>query len=125
MDYWTAYSRQLNEAAEAVSQQATSPDEDQSQGREWLDATSESIDAYLRSPLFLGLLKNHLDTLIELKRQSNALGEVARAGDADAVCSSVSRRLGELEATLTDHLGRLDQRLNAVEQKLDKLGGPP
>lgn len=129
MDYWTAYSRQLNEAAEAVSQRASSSEEDQTQGREWLDAASESIDAYLRSPLFLGLLKNHLDTLIALKQQSNALGEMAAAtgglSSDTRGASEIVRCLGHLESTLADRLSRLEQRFDAVERKLDALGGPP
>ncbi|WP_425395640.1 hypothetical protein [Aeoliella sp.] len=127
MDYWAAYTRQLNEAAELVSQSEGTADEDKSQDREWLDAASESIDAYLRSPLFLGLLRNHLSTLIELKRQSNALGQVSNASGAQAEsggADEIVRRLGELEAVLNRSLGRIEQRLEAVEQKLDNLEGP-
>ncbi|MCO6043239.1 hypothetical protein NG895_04915 [Aeoliella sp. ICT_H6.2] len=129
MDYWTAYTRQLNEAAEAVSQQACPAADEQSQGREWLDAASKSIDAYLRSPLFLGLLKSHLDTLIELKRQSNALGQMATAapqGKAEASgAAQVGCRLDELSAMLVEQLSRIEKRLEAVEKKLDNSGGPP
>ncbi|HVT26791.1 MAG TPA: hypothetical protein VHE81_02125, partial [Lacipirellulaceae bacterium] len=90
--------------------------------RRWFDALSKSMDAFMRSPLFLQGVKHNTDTAAKLKRQADdVMTEIARnaniptAGDI----SGLFERLHSVEETILSRLARIEERLDAIEDKVE------
>jgi len=73
--------------------------------REWLDVLDRHSDAYLRSPLFLHMLKAQVTALIQARRQ------------AETSPVSLSERLDDVEAALQSRLASIERRLEILERR--------
>ena len=99
LDFWESSAKTWAQAARDSASQTPPP-----VPREFLNAAGEAAEAYLRSPLFLQLLKQHIDTLIELKEWGS---RVDKPPESPPPMDEVLARLAQME-----------QRLAAVEQQL-------
>jgi hypothetical protein len=79
------------------------------------------MDAYMRSPVFLQAMKHNADMVVKVKRQADDLAtEVARnaniptAGDI----SGLFERLHSVEEVILSRLGRIEEKLQAIEQQI-------
>ena len=83
--------------------------------QQWLDTLSQTTDAYLRSPLFLQMLKTHIETLVRTK-QSSTLHQ-------DATCAAGSQMAESIRA-MRSQMDQLGQQLDAVETMLRRTLDP-
>ena len=88
---------------------------------EWLESLGQSLDRFMRTPVFLEALKQTLKRMIDLKVLQDQLAQTAgrqsetvRSPDP----SSVSERVQSAEQTILARLADLDDRLKAIEERL-------
>jgi hypothetical protein len=92
-----------------------------------LTAMSEQLDKYMRSPQFLAMVKQSLDTQIAFRKQLNqfftdALHSVQSVARQDADALSLSVR--HMETRVLDRIETLCERLDQLRQRLDLLEPP-
>jgi|SRR6516162_7474472 hypothetical protein len=86
--------------------------------RRWLEAVSQSMDAYLRSPAFLGAMKQNMDMMIKTKLQADDFTkEFARNANLPTASdlTGVFERLRSAEDAILARLAQMDRRLEAIE----------
>ena len=84
--------------------------------RRWFDAVSKSMDAYMRSPVFLQAMKQNTDAAIKIKQQADDLAtEIARNANIPTASdiSGLFERLHSVEEVILSRLGRIDERLTS------------
>jgi hypothetical protein len=121
MDFWSGYMKQANDATREFLGGIDDQTNIKTFQRRWFDTVSKSAEAYMRSPAFLEMMKQNTDAAIKLKRQTDDwLSEVARnaniptAGDI----SGLFERLHSVEEVILNRLNRIDERLEAIEDKV-------
>lgn len=109
--------------------------------RSWLDAASRSMEGYLRSPMFLETMKQHIDALIQAKRsgldpvppcpadqEDDAQPPAGDSADTSADTAAADRLAQRLEALgheLSGKLSGVEQRLQAIERRLSERAADP
>lgn len=129
LQFWTSF---LQHSQETPQQLFKSPGDAAAAMKwraEWLQAATDSADAYLRSPLFLHMLKHQLDALIAARRRANRrAGDVdenhAEANDVSTEHQQIVQQLDRLERNLLYRIGELERRLVALETQLADDGPP-
>ena len=121
VDFWTDYLKQANDATREFFNDLDDNTNAKTLQRKWFDAVAKSMDAYMRSPVFLQAMKHKADTVVKAKQQFDDLAtEIARnaniptAGDI----SGLFERLHSVEETILRRLGRIDEQLTAIEQNI-------
>jgi hypothetical protein len=121
VDFWSSYIHQANDTTRELLEGINGNSDVKAWQRRWFDAVSKSMDAYMRSPMFLQAMKQNADFVVKAKRQADDLAtEFARnaniptAGDI----SGLFERLHSVEETVLRRLGRIDERLTAIEQNI-------
>jgi hypothetical protein len=119
VDFWSTYINQANDATRALFEGVNGNTDVKTWQRRWFDTVSKSMDAYMRSPMFLQAMKQNADFVVKAKRQADDLAtEFARnaniptAGDI----SGLFERLHSVEESVLRRLGRIDERLATIEQ---------
>ena len=116
--YWTEYADQVNNAAREIFSGFDDGSQLKSWQRKWMDALSQSMDAYMRTPAFLQAMKHHTDTAIKLKQKSDDLtSELARTANIPTASdiSGLFERLKCIEDTILKRLEHMDKRLEFIE----------
>ena len=126
IEFWTSYIRQANENTRQLVENFDGASDVKTWQRRWSDAVSRSMDAYLRSPMFLQAMKQNTDLMIKAKLQTDDFAtEVARnaniptAGDI----SGLFERLHTVEEAILQRMERIDQRLQAIEAQTGTTQG--
>ena len=121
VEFWSEYAKQADGAAKQFLDGIDGAANLKTLQRRWFDAVSKSADAYMRTPLFLQAMKQNTDASVKLKQQADDLAsEFARnaniptAGDI----SGLFERLHSIEEIILGRLGRIDERLEAIEEKI-------
>jgi hypothetical protein len=120
-DFWAAYMKQADNKTREILEEFDTGASVKTWQRQWNDAVSKSMDAYMRSPMFLQTVKQNTDALIKTKQQAADLAsEFARnaniptAGDI----SGLFERLHSVEEVILGRLGRIEERLQTIEERL-------
>ena len=120
VDLWSSYVKQADDATRELLEGLDGNVDVKTWQRRWYDAVSRSMDAYMRSPLFLQAVKQNTDAMIKTKQHADDLAtEFARnaniptAGDI----SGLFERLHSVEEVILHRLGRIEQRLETIEQQ--------
>jgi hypothetical protein len=121
VDFWSSYMKQADDTARELLEGIDGNADVKTWQRRWSDAVSKSMDAYMRSPIFLQAVKQNTDAMIKIKQQSDDLSkEIARnaniptAGDI----SGLFERLHSIEEAILNRLGHIQKRLDAIEQQV-------
>jgi hypothetical protein len=121
VDFWSGYIHQANDTTRELLEGINGNADVKTWQRNWYDAVSKSMDAYMRSPMFLQAMKQNTDTMIKAKLQADDLAtEFARnaniptAGDI----SGLFERLHSVEEVILNRLERIEERLGAIEQQI-------
>jgi hypothetical protein len=121
VDFWTDYLKQANDATREFFNDLDDTANAKTLQRKWFDAVAKSMDAYMRSPVFLQAMKHKADTVVKAKQQFDDLAtELARnaniptAGDI----SGLFERLHSVEEVILSRLGRIEDKLQAIEKQL-------
>lgn len=118
----------------AAQQQPSWPDENVKQmQRTFFDAMAKQADEYLRSPQFLGMMKQMMDQSIAFKQQLDRFITEAYRGaqaPAQADMQDLAGTLRGIEERLMSRLEELERRLDVAEEgpgkgATDKPKGKP
>lgn len=120
VDFWSNYAREIDDSAREYLGMFDGGEKLKTCQRRWLDTVSKSIDAYMRSPSFLQTMKQNTEMSIKAKRQFQDLAaEVARNVNIPTAMdiSGLFERLHSIEETILARLGRVEERLAAIERQ--------
>ncbi|MEX2306230.1 MAG: hypothetical protein WD738_01480 [Pirellulales bacterium] len=120
VDFWASYIKQANDTTRELFEGFDGNTDVKTWQRRWSDTVSKSMDAYMRSPVFLQAMKQNTDALIKVKQHADDLAtEIARnaniptAGDI----SGLFERLHSVEEVILGRLARIEERLKAIEEQ--------
>jgi hypothetical protein len=120
-DFWSSYINQANDTTRALFEGLNGNADVKAWQRRWFDTVSKSMDAYMRSPMFLQAMKQNTDFVVKAKRQADDLAtEFARNANIPTASdiSGLFERLHSVEEAIFRQLGRIDERLTAIEQNI-------
>jgi hypothetical protein len=120
-DLWSDYYKQVNDATRELLDNFENGANPKNWQRRWNDAVSKSADAYMRSPAFLHAMKQNTDAAIKIKQQTDDLSkEFARNANIPTASdiSGLFERLHSVEEVILGRLGRIEQRLEAIEERV-------
>ena len=121
VDFWTGYIHQANDWTRQLLEGINGNADAKTWQRRWSDTVSKSMDAYLRSPAFLQTMKQNTDLLVKAKRQADDMAtEIARNANIPTASdiSGLFERLHSVEEVILTRLGRIEDRLKAIEQQV-------
>jgi hypothetical protein len=118
LDFWTSYFNQAAASTRTMLESASGGGADpRALQRRWLEAVSRSMDAYLRSPLFLNAMKQNMDAAVNAKLQADDLSkEFARNANIPTAAdiSGLFERLRGMEDVIASRLAEIDERLDTI-----------
>jgi hypothetical protein len=119
--FWTQWLEQSSRGTQALLEAMLATDDPKQLHQRWLDAVSQSLENFMRTPAFLEAMKQNLKVITDLKGFQNqvAQGAVHQLGMplADDI-TGLFERLNSVEQKILTRLGAVDSRLKAVEAKL-------
>jgi len=123
--FWTQWMEQSARGTQAMLEAMQSAGDLQHLQRTWIDPIARSTEEFMRTPVFLETLKRNIKAATDLKRlQAQVIGDTARQfGSPQANdISGLFDRLQSTEQAIITRLRAIEDRLKAVEQKLDSRG---
>jgi hypothetical protein len=117
LDFWTGYFNQAAESTRGMFESAHGGADPRGLQRRWLEAISRSMDAYLRSPLFLNAMKQNMDAAVNAKLQADDMNqEFARNANIPTAAdiAGLFERLRSVEDMIVSRLDDIDQRLDTI-----------
>jgi hypothetical protein len=118
--FWTQWLEQSSRGTQALLEVMQAAGDPQQLQRRWLDAVSRSLDDFMRTPVFLELLKNNLKAVTDLKQlQDQAISDTARQFGLPlaADITGLFERVHSTEQTILNRLQGIEERLKALETK--------
>jgi hypothetical protein len=118
VDFWSSYITEANDATRQWIDGFNGTADVKSWQRRWFDSVSRSMEAYMRTPAFLHMMRENTDLVVKLKRQADDLAaEFARNANIPTTgdISGLFERLHSVEETVLSRLGRIEQRLSNIE----------
>ena len=114
VDFWTSSFQQAAGNAQQMLSMSGSGMDARVWRRQWFDTLAQTTDAYLRSPLFLQMLKAHIDGLVEARLAANT---------KQGPCPSSSGQMVDDIQAMRSQLNQLQQQLDWVEETLRGTAG--
>ncbi len=109
VNFWMNAFQQAYELPKGITGSVDSGIHPRNLRRQWFDSLSQMTDGYLRSPIFLQMLKSHVETMILAKRNAESLrGVSCGAGNEMAESVQAMRR----------QMNRLKEQLDSLERML-------
>jgi len=121
VEFWMKCFEQVNEQTKMAMGNVSDNGDPQVWRRKWLDAATKSMDAFVRSPVFLEAMRQHMETVTQAKSQSDfAIKEFARNAGIPTTgdISGLFERLHSFEERLLGSLSEIEERLTVIEQLL-------
>jgi len=118
--FWADWLSRSNEQTRVLLEVMQPAADAQEVQRRWLDALSQSLDAFMRTPAFQEVMQRNLKTVIDFKTlQDQFLQDCAhRAGVPTAAdITGLFERLNSVERAILSRLIVLDERLKNLEAK--------
>jgi hypothetical protein len=79
VEFWSGYAKQANDATREFLDELDDQANIKTFQRRWFDAVTKSVEAYLRSPVFLYAMKQNADMIVKAKERADDLStEIAR-----------------------------------------------
>ncbi|MGP8131448.1 MAG: hypothetical protein ACLQC0_02055 [Thermoplasmata archaeon] len=118
--FWTQWLEQSSRGTQALLEAMQTVGDPQQIQRRWLDAVSQSLDDFMRTPTFLELLGNNLKTITDLKgMQDEVIQDTARHFGLPlaADITGLFERLHSTEQNIVNRLQAIEERLKGIETK--------
>jgi len=125
--FWTQWMEQSARGTQAMLEAVQGAGDPQQMQRHWLDAVARSIEDFMRTPVFMEAMKRNLKMVTDLKRlQDQTLqGAAHQLGQPLAAdIAGLFERLNSNERTIITRLQAIEDRLKAVEAKLNSPAVP-
>ena len=119
--FWSEYANQVNDSTREFLDGIDDHVNFKTMQRRWFDAVSKSMDAYMRSPMFLQAMKHQSDAAVKVKLQADDwANEIARNVNIPTTgdISGLFERLHSVEDTILSQLGSIQDRLGTIEEKI-------
>ena len=119
--FWTQWLEQSSRGTQTLLEAMQATGDPKQLHQRWLDAVSQSLENFMRTPAFLEAMKQNLKVITDLKGFQNqvAQGAVHQLGMPLANdITGLFERLNSVEQKILTRLGAIDSRLKAVEAKL-------
>lgn len=120
---WSDYAERANEQGRQWLDAAGTMADPKDWRRRSLDALSESMDIYMRSPAFLAAMKRNMEAVIQTKDQvDNVSKEFARNAGVPTTddISGLFERMHSLEVKILHKLEGIEQRLDEFEKEREE-----
>jgi len=117
---WTQWLEQSSRGTQALLEAMQTVGDPQQIQRRWLDAVSQSLDDFMRTPTFLELLGNNLKTITDLKgMQDEVIQDTARHFGLPlaADITGLFERLHSTEQNILNRLQAIEEQLKGIETK--------
>lgn len=117
-DFWMGYVRQADDKTRELFEGFDNGAKFKGWQRQWMDAVSQSMDAFMRTPTFLEAMKRNTDTVVKVKQQvDDWTKEAARNANIPTTgdISGLFERLHSVEDIILEKLTRIEERLQALE----------
>lgn len=117
-DFWLGYWRQADDKTRELIVGFDNGSKFKGWQRQWLDALSSSMDAFMRTPTFLEAMKRNTDAVVKLKQQiDDWTKEAARNANIPTTgdISGLFERLHSVEEVILEKLEQIEERLQALE----------
>jgi hypothetical protein len=135
--FWTQWLEQSTRGTQAMLEAMQTANDPQQAQRHWIDAVSRSTEEFMRTPVFMEVMKRSLKMMTDLKvLQDQALQGAARqlgqplASDITGLFERLKsaetglfERLNRTEQTIVSRLQAIEDRLKTVEAKLNSSPG--
>ncbi|HEX4144129.1 MAG TPA: hypothetical protein VHY91_11405 [Pirellulales bacterium] len=118
MDFWAGCFNRTAESARQMFENANGGPDPRALQQRWLEAMTQSIDAFLRSPVFLAAMKQNMDTAVKAKMQADDLTrELARNANVPTAAdiAGLFERLRRVEDVILSRLADLESRFDAAD----------
>jgi hypothetical protein len=124
--FWAQWMEQSARGTQAIIEAMQSVGDPQKLQRNWLDPIARSIDEFMRTPVFLEAMKRNLKATTDLKRlQDQVVQDGARqlGQPLAADITGLFDRLQSTEQTIIGRLQAIEEKLKAVEEKVNSSPG--
>jgi hypothetical protein len=119
--FWTDWFSQSNEQATAFLDAIRPLGDSQSMQRRGLDAVSQSLDGFMRTPAFLEAMQRNLKMVTDLKTlQDQFTHDAARQAGLPTAAdiTGLFERLNSVEQEILSRLNVIETRLKTIESRL-------
>jgi sulfite reductase alpha subunit-like flavoprotein len=123
--FWANYFEQSGTQTQALLENMQNLSPQQVQKR-WLDAMSQSLDSFMRSPAFLEGMQRQMKAITDFKAfQDQITQDVARQLNIPLASDIIGlfERLHSIENTVVARLKAIESRLAAIESRLNVTDG--
>ena len=114
LETWKQYVQQANETTRQTLEQVGIDADPLAWRRGWFDALSHQTDEFFRSPTFLGMLKRHVDSVIDALQRSRPVEGGGTSTD----------RLDGLEQEMSVRIDQIERDLERIEKKIGRESRP-
>lgn len=121
VSYWSRWMEQSTRGTQAILEAIASSGDSKQLQRRWLDAFAESAENFFRTPAFLGLMKQQLKLVTDLKSMQDQVirGTARQIGLPLAEdISGLFERLNSAERKILSRIGEIESRVKVLEEKL-------
>jgi hypothetical protein len=119
--FWSEWFAQSNDQAKAFLDTMTPLGDPDQMRRRWLEAVSQSLDNFMRTPAFLESMQRNLKAMTDLKvMQDQFTSEAARQAGLPTASdiTGLFERLNSVEREVLGRLRVIETRLKSIESKL-------
>jgi hypothetical protein len=117
LDFWASCINRTAESTRQMLENANGGPDPRAMQHRWLEAVTRSIDAYLRSPVFLSAMKQNIDAAVKAKMQVDDLSkEFARNTNIPTAAdiAGLFERLRSVEDVILSRLAEIEERLETI-----------
>jgi hypothetical protein len=123
MDFWNKYVEQSVEQTQALITGMRNVTDVKGLRQMWLESLAQSMDTYLRSPVFLEAMRNNMTAMTQMKQVTeDAARDFTRATGIPRVndISGLFDRLQIGQEAIMNRLESIEKRLEKLESKSHK-----
>jgi hypothetical protein len=116
--FWVQWMEQSTRGTQALLEAMQSVGDPNALQKQWLDAMSESLDGFMRTPAFMEMMRRNLKVVTDLKvAQDQVVHGAARQLSIPLTqdISGLFERLYSTEQTILHRLAAIEDRLEAIE----------
>jgi hypothetical protein len=128
LDFWRNYFEQTAIQTRVVLESMQGGKALEQLHHQWLDSLSQSLDAFMRTPAFIEVLKQTLKRMVEMKalqdRMTLSISQYAGQPETPDI-AGVLERLRDTEQSILSRLAAIESRLEAIESKVNLRQAAP
>ncbi len=120
-DHWAEATRTLVDQSQQLFHAVAEARDLETLQKRWLESIAQSLDQYMRSPVFLDMMRRNFELVTQLQDSyEDRARDVARATGVPRLddISGLFERMRIGQDALMERLAQLEKRLQSLEEKL-------